>query len=126
METINKLSIIITLPKTVDWDDYKSELYKAATGEILNFKVSNFPTEVRPGDKCYLVHDGYIKGWHEIYDFAENDFTCTTTGKKWKGKFIQRTGPFHFLEDPVPMKGFQGWRYFSMDSYLEDNKKPES
>ena len=113
------------MPKTVDWRDYKSELFKAAAGEILNFKVSAFPTEVGPGGKCYLVHDGRIKGWHEICGFSEEEFVCTTTGKPWKGKFIQRTGPFHYLEEELPMKGFQGWRYFSYDSYVDElnNKK---
>ena len=38
-------------------------------------------------------------------------FDCTTTGEHWEGKFIQRTGGFHKI-DPIPMKGFQGFRYF--------------
>jgi hypothetical protein len=42
---------------------------------------------------------------------SEKNFDCTTTGKAWKGKFIERSGPFHKIE-PIQMKGFQGFRYF--------------
>lgn len=117
---MNELSIIITLPKYVDWFEYQKELLAASKGEILNFKVSNFPTEVGPGDKCYLVHDGVIRGYHFISGFSEEEFTCTTTGQKWKGKFIQRTGTFTYLKEVLPMKGFQGWKYFSIENYLKE------
>ena len=116
----NELSIIITLPSNIEWDDYKKELYVAACGDILNFKVSTFPKEVGPGDKCYLVHRGVIKGWMIITGFAEKEFTCTTTGKHMAGKFIERGGDFHYLNDSLPMRGFQGWRYFSLSEYKKE------
>jgi hypothetical protein len=103
--------IIITIPKNISWEDYKKELDRAEQGEILNFKVSNFP-KTNKGAKCYICHDGYIKGYMIISGFSENEFNCTTTGKHWKGKFIQRTGKFYPI-NPIQYKGFQGFRYFN-------------
>jgi hypothetical protein len=103
--------IVITIPKNIKWDDYTKELDKAKKGEILNFKVSNYPKTAK-GCKCYICHDGYIKGYMIICGLEEKEFTCTTTGKIWKGKFIQRTGDF-FPIKPVEYKGFQGFRYYN-------------
>ena len=119
----NERSLIITLPSTVSWLDYEKELMKAANYKyVLNFKVHNFPRGIHKGDKCYIVHDGLVKGWMEIVGFSEETFQCTTTNKKWSGKFIQRSGPFHYLQEKIPYKGFQGFRYFDLNEYkLEKN-----
>ena len=116
-------SLIVTLPSTTKWNEYEKELRKAANYKhVLNFKVHNFPKGVHIGDKCYIVHDGVIKGWMEIVGFSEEPFTCTTTNKQWHGKFIQRSGPFHYLQEKIPYKGFQGFRYFDLNEYkLENN-----
>lgn len=115
-ENETKKSIAITLPSNIDWNDYQKELNKVADGsEIMNFKVPFLPkeSERKNIDKCYLVYKGNVVGWMSVCGFSEgNKFDCTTTGKQWEGKFIQRTGKFHPLENPIPMKGFQGWRYF--------------
>lgn len=104
------MDIIITIPKTINWEDYELELDKASNGAVLNFKVSNFPKS-NIGDKCYLLHNGYIKGYMIISGLSEKEFTCSTTHKNWKGKFIERTGEFYKIT-PIPMKGFQGFRYY--------------
>ena len=121
METLNyrDLGIIVTLPQDIEWLDYQKELLGAASGETLNFKVGSFPSKVGPGARCYLTHRGYIKGYHIISGFSEKEFVCTTTGKRWTGRFIERTGRFHYIEEKIPYKGFQGWRYFNMTVYLE-------
>ena len=111
-EAILPKDIIITLPKSISWDDYQKELDLVKDRKnIMNFKVNNFP-KTQKGCKCYLVHNGVLKGWMEITGMSEKDFVCSTTGKNWKGKFIERSGPFHYI-DPVPMKGFQGFRYMN-------------
>ena len=84
-----------------------------------DFKV-NYSGEsynIKKGDKCYLVHNGYVMGWMEITGMEEKKFVCNTTGKEWNGKFILRSGPFHYLDNKIKMKGFQGFRYFSIDDY---------
>lgn len=106
-------SIIVTLPKSVPWSDYELELAKVANGdEVMFFKVSNFPRKLKEFSKCYVVHEGVVKGWLRVVGYFNKSFTCSTTGKKWTGKFIGRSGEFHKVEE-IPYKGFQGWRYYN-------------
>lgn len=106
------MDIIITLPSNIEWSEYEKELERVKDGsEILNFKVNNFPTKTKVGEKCYLLYRGNIIGWMYIFGFSKKEFTCSTTGKKYEGKFIERSGHFYKI-DPIPMKGFQGFRYF--------------
>lgn len=126
LEEIDKTkdAIIITLPSSIKWEDYTRELNAVKDyNRTLNFKVHNFPKGIKKGDKCYLVHQGFIKGWMEIVGFSEKDFNCETTGKQWKGKFIERSGPFHYLTQPLPMTGFQGFRYFNIEEYKSKNNQ---
>ena len=109
-----KKALCITIPKIVSWETYKQELAKVADGNcVMNYKVPTFPKEVKPGDRCYMVHNGFIKGWMTIFDIVDRDaFKCTTTGRNWAGGiYIQRTGKFHPLNPEVPMKGFMGYCY---------------
>jgi hypothetical protein len=103
--------IIITLPSKINWDDYQKELDAVKGGKaVLNFKVPFFPKETGVGCKCYLIYKGYVRGWMKIVGMVEKEFNCEVTGKKWKGKFIQRSGEFNKIP-PIPMKGFQGFKY---------------
>lgn len=113
-EVKNELSdIVITILSTISWNDYQKELDTVKDySQVMNFKVSNFPTKTKVGNKCYLCYKGEVIGWMEITGMEEKEFTCTTTGKNYKGKFILRSGPFHKI-NPIKMKGFQGFRYFS-------------
>lgn len=103
--------IVITIPKSIPWSEYEKELARAEEGEVMNYKVTHFP-KTKVGCKCYVVHEDHIRGYMQISGMSEKEFTCSTTGKEWKGKFVERTGKFHKLDQPIPMKGFRGYRYF--------------
>lgn len=106
------MDIIITIPKKIKWVEYQKELDIVHDGSnTMKFKVPFFPKSTNIGDRCYVVHNGCIRGWMEITNFMEDSFTCTTTGRKWHGKFIERSGQFHKIR-PIAYKGFQGWRYY--------------
>jgi hypothetical protein len=106
-------SICITIPKTIKWSDYEKEL-KAVEDESceMNYRLPTCPKDVNVGDRCYLCHNGFIKGWMKISRIGwRKRFTCTTTGTVWEdGVYVSRTGKFHYLECPIPMKGFMGYR----------------
>lgn len=113
------MDIAITIPKTIKWEDYVKELKKVEDeSEVMNFKVTNFPKKAKVGSKCYLIHDGECKGYMKINGFKEHSFTCTTTGNKFKGKFVQRTGKLQPLKKKLSMKGFRGFKYVNFDEYL--------
>lgn len=106
-------NIIITIPKSIKWSDYEKEI-KAVEDETheMHFKIPTIPTDVNVGDRCYVCHDGYIKGWMKISNIGHlENFKCTTTDCIWtEGNYISRTGKFHYLKTPIPMKGFMGYR----------------
>lgn len=122
IEQDDSRSIIITLPATVSWDTYEEELAKVADGKhVLNFRVPNFPKNVKIGDRCYVAHKGLVMGWMNIVGMTKSQFTCEVTGKKWSGCFIQRSGKFHYINERIPIKGFQGFRYFSLHQYRKNH-----
>lgn len=107
---------MITIPKTVPWLEYRKELIDAEThGSTLNYRVRGFPKGMCSGDRCYIVHNGRVRGWMLITGLAiiDKPWTCTTTGKVWPlGKYIQRSGAFHPITDGPKIKGFRGIRRF--------------
>lgn len=113
IDDLKNKDLFITLPKTIFWSDYEKELDKVKNGEeVMRFKVSYFPRETKIGNRCYVVHNGAIRGWMEIVGFYDGNFVCSTTGQHWNGKFVERSGLFHNIK-PIQYKGFQGWRYFN-------------
>ncbi len=119
------MNIIITIPKTENWEQYRKEIDAAEEREdVVSFRVKSLPINAFIGSKCYVLHDGYIKGWMEITGFSNNkSFNCTTTGKKWSGNFIERSGKFHDLNIKYG-RGFQGFRYTKMDHNLNGETLP--
>lgn len=113
----SSMDILITVPKTVDWRVYEQELAIAAEGGTVSFKVANFP-KCEAGDRCYVVHDGLVKGWMSISALRHNDFKCEVTSQHWLGKFVERSGAFHKVE-PVAHKGFQGFRYVHRNEFAD-------
>ena len=111
-EKQNKIGLVITIPKSVKWEDYQKELNAVADGrQEMNFKVPTLPKKVNVGDRCYLCYNGYIIGWMTISSMGPKTFKCTTNGTDWTGNFVSRSGKFHRLDNPIPCKGFQGYKY---------------
>jgi len=122
------MDIIITIPKTTTWEEYQKELDLAESGEYyLNYQTARFPKHAHVGDRCYVVHRGKLKGYMLISGFSNKPFTCTVTGKKYKGNFIQRTGKFYKVKE-IPKKSFRSFRYFGVSindtSGVKINDKP--
>ena len=110
-----KNALLITLPSSIKWEDYEKEL-KAVEDEsqVMNFKVPFLPKNIQRIKRVYLIYQGNIVGWQKFVGTSDKPFKCTTTDKNWDGNFLQRTGPFHKI-DPIPCKGFQGFRYFDFE-----------
>ena len=111
------IGIVITIPRTIKWEDYEKELAAVADGrQEMNFRVNILPTRVHQGDRCYLCYGGNIVGWMTISHIGEKSFRCTTTGRQWEtGNYVSRTGKFYKLDAPIPCKGFRGFRYIYLD-----------
>ena len=113
--TPGKVALCITVPKTIPWSDYEKELDDVRDGMMeMNYRVPSYPKQISVGDRCYVVHNGMIRGWMSITGIEEREesFQCQTTGRTWtSGIYIKRSGPFHYLKHPIPMKGFMGYKY---------------
>jgi len=114
---------VVTIPKTTKWSEYLRELDAVKDGSLMmNYKTRYFPKDMTPGDRCFIVWNGRVRGWMSIVNLAElKEWKCQTTGTTWlAGKYIQRSGPFHCVDGPE-MKGFRGIRRYEDNE--EDQKK---
>lgn len=108
------MDIIITVPQTIPWEEYEKELKTVRDeSQQMFFKVPFLPKKTNVGDRCYVCYRGAVLGYMFISHLGYiNGFQCTTTNEQWDdGYYIGRTGKFHWLVDPIPYKGFQGFRY---------------
>jgi hypothetical protein len=104
---------LITIPKTVEWKDWMAEVNHALKNKgVLNYHVRFYPKGMSPGDRVFVVWNGFVRGWMECVGAFHHtrEWKCRTTGKTWPaGVYIQRGGPFHPVF-PVAYPGFRGIR----------------
>lgn len=108
--------IILTVPAKVSWNLLEAEFARCEQwSESKLFRVAYLPRSGNVvGAKCYVVHQGQVRGWIAITALIANKrFRCTTTGEVYDGTFIECSGPFSYQKEPIYMKGFQGWRYYN-------------
>jgi len=75
------------------------------------------PHRCNKGDRVWYVEDGYIRGFCVITEIVcSTGMTCDTTGRQWpEGIYIIMDATrWHWIK-PVPMRGFQGFRYVRYD-----------
>lgn len=107
---------IITLPKTIKWEDYQKELDACSDGiTVMNYRL---PRRVyaEEGDRCFVTWNGFVRGSMDIRKVfhAPHGFVCSTTGKRWPGGwYLERGGFFWTLTgQEFPYPGFRGIRRF--------------
>lgn len=107
--------IIVTWPKSRPLASYLTELRKAKeSNQVINFRVHRLP-KIPLGSRCYRVHNGNVHGYTNIIDFKYRSIDVVSdpvTGGFWpEGNYIVCDPEWHSI-DPIPMAGFQGWKYF--------------
>lgn len=72
---------------------------------------------VKIGDRIFYVEDGYIRGYATIMSLRTGNETCSVSGKIWdKGVYAFMDAKTWTWIKPIPMRGFQGWRYFKLEN----------
>jgi hypothetical protein len=109
------VNIVVTWPKDRPLSSYLLELARAeAAGEDAFYRVRSRP-DVHPEDKCYHVHDGWIRGYLVVQDVVEMGDDAPidqVTGRKFEpGIYVQRH-PRWYAVTQRPMAGFRGYRYY--------------
>lgn len=74
------------------------------------------PKLLEKGMKIFYVENGYVRGFGEVSQVSYRGHTgmeCESTGHVYgKGVYaIMAAKTWQWIK-PIPMKGFQGWRYF--------------
>jgi hypothetical protein len=105
------MHIVVTVPRS-ERANIKAEdkFVEKHTGVEQAWKVSNVPKHLLPGDRVYFIEDGVIRYYH-TFRRVEKDFRCEVTGRVWHGNNLILFCPEVKLRQPVPMKGFRGFRY---------------
>jgi len=110
------MDIIVTTPKSERANAVREASACIADGGGRYFR--RFPglslprTGVR--DRVYYVEDGYIRGFGVVTDMAHdgNGRLCSSTGRWWpKGLYLFMDAQSWTWIRPIPMRGFQGFRY---------------
>lgn len=91
---------------------------------------ANQPKDLAPGSRVFYVEDGYVRGYAVVSEIREGEMECGTTGQEWLGGHhaILPAASWKWIE-PIPMKGFQGFRYCSLDIQVVGgwlDSKPEA
>lgn len=110
---------LVTIPKLIKWESWMAEVQDALHKELLLFYRLPVAIRCQPGDRCFILWNGKVRGWLPIVGVeVRGDFMCETTGKRWLGgTFLVRQPRFHPVNGPA-LKGFQGVRRLPMN-FLE-------
>lgn len=127
--------IIVTTPKRF-LKEARAEAEHAktlfhATGERTQY-FRSFPfsllrwPDLFHGDRIYYVEDGWVRGFL-VVDFAQEQVdgqTCGTHGVAWPaGYYAYLWADSWKWIVPLPMKGFQGWRWAHRAGVVRESVK---
>lgn len=122
------MDIIVTTPKSemVNAQREAADCLKAGSGQYFRVfrRSGSFPVFVGVGSRVYYVEDGFIRGFAIVASLGRGmrdtwgrreGFTCATTGRFYPcdsggGVVFMNADSWQWIE-PVPMKGFQNFRY---------------
>lgn len=98
--------IIISLPKVKTWFEYLAHFLelKSSNG-FVEVVVPSIP-KTKNGNKCYIVYDGFLKGWMKVNRVkeTENNDICVELNP-----FLNPTS------NNIPMNEIDGFKYYFDD-----------
>ena len=103
------MNIVVTIPKSKLSEVEKEEeevAIQIANGEkniFYYWTVGTLPKQCP--SRIYFIWNGAVRAYHEV----------TQTVTDFPRNKIYMKPEIHNLKTPIPMKGFQGWRYFRED-----------
>jgi hypothetical protein len=110
------MDIIVTTPKS-EIKNAAREAQDALAGKVEYYfrAFSTLPSYLYKNDKVYYVENGFITGFALVDSIEPNGIgnRCLTTGKEWNSHRVNmRCDSWKWIK-PIPMKGFQGFRYIA-------------
>ena len=120
------MNILSTIPKSRynSWLECFYDLNESDGSDEGGFWLINvqaLPTKTKVGDFCYMIYDGYIRGYFSIVDmkWTEDCRSFHRIGKK-RNTYSLVMCNWHSLTLPMEAKGFQGYRYTQLSPLTND------
>ena len=114
---MREVNIVVTTPKSEMKNSRREaeECIAAGGGYYFRRFGVHKPKGLMKGTKIFYVEDGYLRGYGVVERVVNGSQQCNTTGRDW-GTGIFAVIPANSWKwiEPIPMKGFQGWRYFDV------------
>ena len=108
------MNITITIPKS-EKDNWVNDIEQLKNKNVkLHFKIPFLLKNTKKGDKCFVIIDNKIIGYHTIDDIGfKDEFICSTTKKHWPaGYYITRSSnSWNKLNNPIESKSHRGVHY---------------
>lgn len=113
------MDIIVTTPKS------QSKLAAEEAEELKMFGGGFYfrvfrkrPKNLNIGDRVFYVEDGYVRGFLKVTEIIDQEINiCETSGNDFgSGVRVEMDAKDWKWIKPIPMKGFQGWRYSKLET----------
>lgn len=110
------MDILVTTPKSAG-ETARQEAEEIEQYGGYYFRTFHYrPTNLNVGDRIYFVERGYIRGFGIIFaieSINKKAIKCSTTGISWGklGDTVVKYREWHWLDVPIPHRGFQGFQY---------------
>jgi hypothetical protein len=99
----NNRDMIISLPKNKTWIEYLAHFVELqSTNGVIKILLHEVP-KTASGNKCYVVFDGFLRGWLPIYRLTEtyNSEIC-----------IELLPMINLSQQKAPMVEIEGFKYY--------------
>ena len=111
------MDLIVTTPKPEAANSAReaANVIRDGGGTYFRFLGQRLPSNFRSGvSRLYYVQDGFIRGFAVISSIDNAQYLCMTTNRQWpQGYYAVMDARTWTWIKPIPMKGFQAWRYFT-------------
>ncbi len=110
------MDIIVTTPKSqmATAAQEAADCIAAGGGEYFRRFAQTQKPDVGKGNRVYYVEDGYVRGFARCCrtGYMHCAIKCSTTGRRWpEGFYVFMNAKTWQWIEPIPMQGFQGFRY---------------
>jgi hypothetical protein len=108
--------VVVTVPKWF-WPDWIVEGDAAGepeTGEVWHFRLYGTPPKIEVGERVYVVAHGKLRGYAPLTGIWKDPDDRRRFALERKGGAVAVTLPCcpgDPCGDPLPIRGFRGWRY---------------
>lgn len=113
--------IVVTTPRTQMATAAQEAADCIAEGGGLYFRNLGFhtPKDLEVGGRCFYVEDGAVRGFCTVTAVTDRpQMVCDTSGRDFgPGVYVfMDAATWHWIA-PLPMSGFQGWRYSTLEEH---------